>query len=60
MSLIYLLVVLILLGAILYLVQRLPIDATIKTLIYVVIVIFLLLWLVGILGFDITIPVHRR
>jgi len=45
MDLISLLIVLIVVGAILYLAQSLPIDATIKTIIYVVVVVGVCIYL---------------
>jgi hypothetical protein len=49
-SLIGILVTLIIIGAILYIIQLLPIDATIKRICYVVMVLFVLLWLLQMLG----------
>jgi hypothetical protein len=49
-SLIGILVTLIIIGAILYIIQLLPIDATIKRICYVVVVLFVLLWLLQMLG----------
>ena len=40
----------IIIGAILYIIQLLPIDATIKNICYVVVVIFVLIWLLQMLG----------
>jgi hypothetical protein len=50
MSLISLLVYLIVIGLILYLVGLLPIDATIKRIIQIVVLVIVILWLVQALG----------
>lgn len=49
-SLIGVLVFLIIVGLILYIVQLLPIDAMIKRICYVVVLVFVLLWLLQLLG----------
>ena len=49
-SLIGILITLIIIGAILYIIQLLPIDAFIKNICYVVVVIFVLIWLLQMLG----------
>ena len=60
MSLIGVLLVLIVVGVVLYLVETtLPIDATIKTIIRVVVVLFVLLWLVQIFLGPVAMP-HLR
>lgn len=59
MPLIPLLVGLIIFGLLLYIVQRLPIEPWVKQAIYVLVVLFLLLWLLGFLGFNPVIPIHR-
>ena len=48
-SLIGILVFLIVIGLILYVVQLLPIDATIKRIIYIVLVVFILIYLLQLL-----------
>jgi len=50
MDLISLVVMLIILGLVIYLVRLLPIDAVIKNIIWVVLVIIAVLWLLGSLG----------
>lgn len=50
MSLVYLIVVLIIIGLLLYVVQSLPIDALIKRIIYVIVIIAILLWLLQAFG----------
>jgi len=45
MSLIPLLIVLVIVGAVLYLLQLVPIDATVKTIIYVIVIVAVLIWL---------------
>ena len=50
MSLISLLVVLILVGFALWLVQQIPIDATIKRIIQGVVILFIVLWLLQAVG----------
>lgn len=59
MPLVSLVIYLIIFGLILYVVRMLPIDAWLKNLIYVVLVIVLLLWLIGLLGYSPVIPLHR-
>ena len=46
-------------GLFLYIIRRLPIDAWIKEVAYVVVVVFMLIWLLQIFGFDIRIPIRR-
>lgn len=48
--LIELLIALVIVGAILFLVQRLPIDATIKTIIYVVVIVALCVYALRYVG----------
>lgn len=45
-----LLITLIVIGAVLYLITLLPIDGTIKQIIYVVAIVFVLIWLLRNLG----------
>ena len=49
-SLIGVLVFLIIIGVILYVIQLLPIDALIKRICYIVVLVFCLLWLLQLLG----------
>ena len=49
-SLVGILVFLILIGLVLYIIQILPIDAMIKRICYIVVVVFCLLWLLQMLG----------
>lgn len=49
-SLVGILVFLIVIGLILYVIQLLPIDAMIKRICYVVVLVFVLLWLLQMLG----------
>jgi hypothetical protein len=49
-SLIGILVFLIFIGLILYIIQLLPIDGTIKRICYVVVLVFVLLWLLQMIG----------
>lgn len=49
MSLLYVLMVLVVIGVILWAVQQLPLDATIKRIIWVVAIVFVVLWLVSVL-----------
>ena len=49
-SLVGILVFLILIGLVLYIIQLLPIDAMIKRICYIVVVVFVLLWLLQMLG----------
>jgi hypothetical protein len=49
-SLVSLLVTLIVVGLLLYIIQLLPLDAVIKKVAYIVVVVFVLLWLVSLLG----------
>jgi hypothetical protein len=51
MTLISLIVYLVILGLILYVVGLLPIDATIKRVIQIVVIVAVLLWLIEALGF---------
>ena len=50
MALIQLLIVLLIVGAALYLLQKVPIDATIKNIIYVVVIVGVIVWLLSNLG----------
>jgi hypothetical protein len=50
MSLITLVVVLIVIGLVMYLVQMLPIDAKFKQIIQVVLILFCIIWLLGMIG----------
>jgi hypothetical protein len=50
MGLIDLIVVLIVVGVLLYLVQLIPMDATIKRIIVIVVILFVVLWLLQALG----------
>jgi hypothetical protein len=50
MSLISLLIWLIILGLVLYLINTLPIDATLKRIIHIVVVVIVVLWLLQMLG----------
>jgi len=61
MSLISLCLVLIVVGVLLYVVNTLvPMDAKIKTIVNIVVVLFVLLWLLQTLGFaDLGIRIHR-
>lgn len=45
-----LLITLIIVGAVLYVIQLLPLNSTIKQIIYVVVVVFVLIWLLRNLG----------
>jgi hypothetical protein len=56
-SLVGILVFLIVIGLILYIIQILPIDALIKRIAYVVVLVFILLWLVSLLGGGPTIKI---
>jgi hypothetical protein len=49
-SLVSILVTLIVVGLLLYIIQLLPLDAIIKRVAYVVVLVFVLLWLVSLLG----------
>lgn len=49
-SLVGILIFLVVIGAVLYIVQLLPIDATIKRIAYVVVLVFVLLYLLQMLG----------
>ncbi len=49
-SLIGILVFLIIIGLILYLIRMLPIDAVIKQIAYVVVIVFILIYLLSLLG----------
>jgi hypothetical protein len=63
MSFIGLIVALIVLGFILYIVKLLPIDGTIKKIIYAVVILLALLWVlqgVGLLGGGPYLTVHTR
>jgi len=50
MTLVSLLVTLILIGVLLYLIQLIPMDATIKQIIYVLVVVVVILWVIQQLG----------
>lgn len=50
MTLVSLIVFLIIIGLLLYLVNMLPIDGTIKNIIYVVVIVFVIIWLLQNLG----------
>lgn len=50
MTLIGLLVALIIVGAVLYILPLVPIDATIKRIIYVLVILFVVLWLLQAFG----------
>jgi len=50
MSLIGLVIVLIVVGVLLWLVQTIPMDATIKRIITIVVIIAVLLWLLSVVG----------
>jgi hypothetical protein len=50
MTLIGLLVVLLIVGVALYLISLVPMDATIKRIIQVLVILFVVLWLLGALG----------
>lgn len=50
MPLVGLIVTLILVGVLLYLIQLIPMDATIKQIIYVLVVVCVILWVIGSLG----------
>jgi hypothetical protein len=50
MSLISLLIWLIILGLVLYLINTLPIDLTLKRIIHIVVVVIVVLWLLQVLG----------
>ena len=50
MSIIYLLVMLVIVGLVLYVVNALPIDALIKRIIYVIVIILILLWVLQAFG----------
>jgi hypothetical protein len=61
MSLIGLIIVLIIVGALLYIVQTvLPIDARIKTIITVIVIVGVCLWLLQALGLVSDAPIHLR
>jgi hypothetical protein len=49
-SLVGVLVTLIIVGLLLYIIQILPLDAIIKRVAYIVVLVFVLLWLVSLLG----------
>jgi len=59
MPLIGLIVTLIIVGLLLYLINMLPIDATIKNIIYVLVIVFVILWLISSLGLLTMGPVLR-
>lgn len=59
MTLVGLIVFLIIVGLLLYLVQLLPIDATIKKIIYVIVIVAVILWLLENLGLLTMGPVLR-
>ncbi len=60
MPLISLIIGLVILGVILYLINRfIPMDEKIKLLINVLVVIAICVWLLQFVGFNPTIPVHR-
>lgn len=50
MTLVGLVVALIIVGLLLYLIQLLPIDAVIKQIIYVIVIVAVILWLISALG----------
>lgn len=50
MPLVGLIVFLIVIGLLLYLIQLLPIDATIKQIIYVIVIVAVILWLLSAVG----------
>lgn len=50
MPLIQLLVVLILIGVALYLMEMIPMDATIKRVIWIVVIVFVILWVIQSMG----------
>lgn len=60
MTLLGLVLVLILVGAGLYVVNLLPIDATIKKIIYVVVIVAVGLWILESLGLFETMHLNRR
>jgi len=49
-SLVGILLALLVIGLILYLINLLPVDAMIKNIAYVVVIIFIIIWLVQLLG----------
>lgn len=51
MTLLSLVVTLVVIGVVLYLIQLIPMDATIKKVIWVLVILFVLLWVLGQLGF---------
>jgi hypothetical protein len=59
MDLISILIFLIILGAILYLIQLLPIDALIKQIIYVIVIVIVLIWLLQALAGGLHFPALR-
>ena len=59
MDIIAILVVLIVVGVGLYLVQLLPMDATMKQILYVLVVLFVILWIISML-FGIVTPIRFR
>jgi hypothetical protein len=60
MTIFGLIVLLVLVGAGLYIVQLLPLDATIKKLIYVVVIVAVALWLLSALGLISNVPLRVR
>lgn len=59
MPLVGLIMTLILVGVLLYLVQLIPMDATIKQIIYVLVVVCVILWIISSLGLLSAGPVLR-
>jgi hypothetical protein len=55
-----LLIALIILGAILYIIQLLPIDATIKRIIYVIAIVFIAIWALQMLAPNMIGPIWHR
>lgn len=49
-SLVSILVFLVVIGLVLYIIQLLPIDALLKKIAYVVVLVFILLWLLSLVG----------
>lgn len=47
-------------GVILYLIERLPMDPTIIMVIRIIVVICVILWLVQVFGLDVPLPHWRR
>jgi hypothetical protein len=50
MDLLHVLLILIVIGVVLYLIETIPMDATIKVIIRVVVILFVVIWLLSVFG----------